>query len=143
MHYNSVTGQLDGIKQGILLEAGFNKVTPNSKVVISSWAFERAKKNPAIDIIDNRAIEIICYHQGYTFVEKLQTIATKFRQEKSGEKGRPNFMRQYYDIYCLLGNQEVLDFIGTPEYQAHKKERFPAIDYDMPISENEAFLLNS
>ncbi len=79
LHYNSITENVEGIKEGILLEAGFDQVTPNSKVTISSWAFERAKQNTAIDIIDNRAFDIICYNPGYTFVEKLQTIATKFR----------------------------------------------------------------
>jgi hypothetical protein len=143
LHYKSVTEHIDGIKEGILLEAGFDKVTPNSKLTISSWAYERAKQNTVIDIIDNRAINIICYNAGYTFVEKLQTIATKFRQEQSGEKDRPNFMRQYYDIYCLLGNEEVLNFIGTPEYHAHKKDRFPTVDFKIPILENEAFLLTS
>ncbi len=52
-------------------------------------------------------------------------------------------MRQYYDVYCLLGNQDVLSFIGTAEYHEHKKERFPTIDFEIPILENEAFLLDS
>lgn len=142
LFYSSKTSYLHGIKEGLLLEAGFDKVTPNSKVTISSWAFERAKDHTSIDVVDNRAFDVLCYHPGYTFVEKLQTIATKYRQEQNNA-GRPNFMRQYYDIYCLLENREVLDFIGTPEYQAHKKVRFPATDFDIPISENEAFLLES
>lgn len=143
IHYNSLTNHIAGLKQGILLEAGFDTVTPNRKLIISSWAYERAKETASIELIDNRAIDIICYHPGYTFVEKLQTIATKFRQEQSGEKNRPNFMRQYYDVYCLLGHQEVLNFIGTDEYHTHKRERFPKIDFEIPISENEAFLLDS
>lgn len=52
-------------------------------------------------------------------------------------------MRQYYDIYCLLANEEVLKFIGTREYEEHKQKRFPAIDLETPIAKNEAFLLNS
>ena len=111
-------------------------------ITISSWAYNKAVETATIDIIDNRAIDVLCYHPGYTFVEKLQTIATKFRQEQSGEKDRPNFMRQYYDVYCLLGNEEVLKFIGTPEYEAHKQKRFPKADIEIPISANEAFQLN-
>ncbi|WP_017259805.1 nucleotidyl transferase AbiEii/AbiGii toxin family protein [Pedobacter arcticus] len=143
LHFKSLTDHIEGVKQGILLEAGFDTVTPNTKLTISSWAYDKAKETNSIAIIDNRAIDITCYHPGYTFVEKLQTIATKFRQEQSGEKNRPNFMRQYYDVYCLLGNQKVLNFIGTGEYHAHKTERFPKIDLEIPISENEAFLLHS
>ncbi len=31
---------------------------------------------------------------------------------------------------------------GTTEYHAHKKERFPKVGLEIPVSENEAFLLN-
>jgi Nucleotidyl transferase AbiEii toxin, Type IV TA system len=140
--YKNVFDKVEGVKEGILLEAGFDTITPNQKLTISSWAFDRAIETTGINIIDNRAIDIVCYDRGYTFVEKLQTIATKFRKEQSGEQERPNFMRQYYDVYCLLGDDAVQQFIGTPEYLAHKQKRFPAADRAIPIRENEAFLLN-
>ncbi len=142
LHYETKTGSVDGVKDGILLEAGFDTVTPNTQISISSWAFERALKTDNITIIDNRAIDITCYHPGYTFVEKLQTIATKYRQEQNGKEARPNLMRQYYDIYCLLDNEEVLGFIGTEAYNEHKRIQFPKVDLDIPISQNEAFLLS-
>lgn len=142
LYYKSKTVEVDRVKEGILLEAGFDTVTPNRKITISSWAYDKAKENPAINIIDNRAVDITCYHPGYTFVEKLQTITNKFRKEQAGEKDRPNFMRQYYDVYCLLGNEEVVNFIGTPAYEAHKQERFRGADALIPIVENEAFQLN-
>ena len=142
LHYKNVVNKVIGIKDGILLEAGFDNVTPNSSLTISSWAYERAKESK-IDLIDNRAIDIACYHPGYTLVEKLQTIATKYRNEQnSGDKG-VNFMRQYYDVYCLLDSVEVQAFIGTPEYNAHKEKRFPKPDLEIPIYKNEAFLLSS
>jgi hypothetical protein len=75
-------------------------------------------------------------------VEKLQTIATKFRKEMSTGEVATNYMRQYYDVYCLLGDQRVIDFVGTEAYLEHKKKRFPKEDFDIPIGENEAFLLN-
>ncbi len=143
LHYEAKTGHVDGVKEGILLEAGFDTVTPNSKISISSWAFDKATKTPNITIIDNRAIDIVCYHPGYTFVEKLQTIATKYRQEQNGAEARPNLMRQYYDIYCLLAHKDVLDFIGTPAYHKHKEARFPKTDLEIPIPDNDAFLLNN
>ncbi len=142
LFYKNVFDKIEGVKEGILLEAGFDTITPNQKLTISSWAFDRAIQTEGIDIIDNRAIDIVCYDRGYTFVEKLQTIATKFRKDQSGEQERPNFMRQYYDVYCLLGDDAIQQFIGTPEYLAHKQKRFPAADRAISIGENEAFLLN-
>lgn len=141
LFYNSEIEQIEGLKQGILLEAGFDTITPNTRINISSWAYERAKK-ASIDIVDNRAAGIKCYHPGYTFVEKLQTVATKFRQEQADIKRGPNFMRQYYDIYCLLNNENVQRFIGTKEYKSHKLERFPRRDLIIPLFENQAFMLN-
>lgn len=141
LFYKTFTETIEGVKEGILLEAGFDDVTPNHKVNISSWAYEKAIQSEGIGIIDNRAIDIVCYDQGYTFVEKLQTIATKFRKEKSGDSEGPNFMRQYYDVYSLLADPHVQAFIGTEAYHAHKKKRFPTADYEIPVQENEAFLL--
>lgn len=142
LKYESKTEKAEGVKEGILLEAGFDKVTPNRQLTIRSWAYEKAKATPGVNIFDNRAIDIACYHPGYTFVEKLQTIATKFRQEMADGIERPNLMRQYYDVFSLLGNEEVLAFIGTDEYHAHKADRFPKADLEIPIAKNEAFLLN-
>lgn len=140
--YESKTESVEGVKEGILLEAGFDTVTPNSNLTIDSWAYDEAAGNSSIKITDNRAVDITCYHPGYTFVEKLQTIATKFRQEQEDGKERPNYMRQYYDVACLLKNIQVQEFIDTDEYKAHKKKRFPTKDFVIPISENEAFLLS-
>jgi len=143
LHYKTTTSAIEGIKEGILLEAGFDKVTPNQSLSISSWAYDKATETKSIKIADNRAMDISCYHPGYTFVEKLQTIATKFRQEQEDGTQKPNYMRQYYDLSCLLSHPDVLSFIGTPEYTAHKEIRFPKKDIEIPIVENEAFLLSS
>ena len=143
LNYKSQTEAIEGVKEGILLEAGFDTVTPNQKLTISSWAYDKAVTNPKINIVDNRAVDIICYHPGYTFVEKLQTIATKFRKEQQGAEPRANFMRQYYDVAKLLEDPQVIQFIGTEDYEAHKKTRFPKEDFSIPIAENEAFLLRN
>jgi hypothetical protein len=141
LFYDNLVDKVTDLKDGILLEAGFDTITPNTAVTISSWAYDRAMES-GIELIDNRAIDVACYRPEYTFVEKLQTIATKFRQEQEGKSDRPNFMRQYYDVYCLLASDDVLNFIGTEAYQKHKKKRFPHADYAIPISANEAFLLD-
>jgi len=52
-----------------------------------------------------------------------------------------NFMRHYYDVSCLLEDESVQAFIGTPEYLAHKTDRFRGGD-EPDLRRNEAFLLN-
>ena len=138
--YNSAFPIAGGIKEGVLLEVGFDEVTPNSPVDISSWALEFALQK-GMKIKDNKAHNVLCYHPGYTFVEKLQTIATKFRKQQETGKIPANFIRYYYDVACLLKNDNVREFIGTEKYKQHKKKRFPAIDQKIPISEQESFLL--
>jgi hypothetical protein len=139
LYYNSVMPSMFDIKDGILLEVGFDDITPNEPITISSWAYDYAKSK--IDLVDNRAIEVPCYHYGYTLVEKLQTISTKFRKQQKDGSFPANFMRHYYDVYCLLREPKVQLFIGIPEYKNHKAKRFRSGDNPI-ISENEAFLLN-
>jgi hypothetical protein len=52
-----------------------------------------------------------------------------------------NFMRHYYDVYCLLDDAGVQAFIGTQDYTSHKDRRFMAAD-NKDISKNQAFVLN-
>jgi hypothetical protein len=142
--YDGFFGSVPGIKDGILLEVGFAKIIPNMKVDISSWMYNKSIE-AGLNISDNRALGIACYHPGYTLVEKLQTIATKFRVEQGNGDGGPkvNFMRQYYDVYRLLQRDDIQQFITTQEYRAHKLNWFPALDFDVPLSEKEAFLLTN
>lgn len=138
--YDNNTGNLSGLKDGILLEVGFDNVSPNSPQTISSWAYEFAVNK--VEILDNRAIDVACYHPGYTFVEKLQTISTKFRLQQVEGSFPANFMRHYYDIYRLLEEPLVQEFIGTEAYTQHKEKRFPKADNQI-LSQNDAFLLDN
>ena len=139
LRYPVQTDGLKGIKAGVLLEVGFDDVTPNIPKTISSWAFDFAKDK--VEVLDNRALDVDCYHPGYTFVEKLQTISTKFRKQQEDGTFPVNFMRHYYDVYCLLEVEEVKAFIGTDKYIAHKQKRFPEAD-NQTLNENQAFLLS-
>ena len=107
LHYNSVSDTLPALKEGILLEVGFDDTQPNLPQTISSWAFDRALKAD-ISVTDNRAEKVPCYHPGYTFVEKLQTVSTKFRQQQANGEMPANFLRHYYDISQLLGHPDVI-----------------------------------
>ena len=142
LFYQAAFPLVEGLKEGVLLEAGFDDVTPNSLLTVSSWALDFAQKNN-MDVVDNKAYDVKCYHPGFTFVEKLQTIATKFRQQQETGKMPANFIRHYYDVACLLDNDTVQDFIGTEEYKKHKKDRFPKKDQEVPLCKQEAFLLKA
>jgi hypothetical protein len=139
LSYHSFASRIGDIKDGILLEAGFDDVTPNTPKEISSWMYDHATDQVAV--IDNRAKGVACYDPGYTFVEKLQTISTKYRQQQKDKKFPPNFLRHYYDVYSLLDRPEVQAFIGTDDYIAHKNRRFRSLD-NKNIAKNEAFILN-
>ena len=137
--YASKFEPLEGVKTGILLEAGFDITSPNEPIDISSWALDHAIKN--IDVVNNVAREIKCYLPEYTFVEKLQTISTKFRRQQENGSSPTAFMRHYYDVAQLLDVERVRNFIGTDKYSEHKQNRFRTSD-EPAIAHNEAFLLS-
>jgi len=137
--YASINGSIEGLKDGVLLEVGFDDVAPNEARDISSWAYDFAASR--VEIIDNRAKGVACYHPGHTLVEKLQAISTKFRQQQETGTFPPNFMRHYYDVYSLLPDPTVQAFVGTRGYLDHKAKRFPKADNPV-IIENEAFILS-
>jgi hypothetical protein len=139
LFYKTSAKAMDALKPGVLLEAGFDDVTPNTAKDVSSWLYDHAAGK--VDIIDNRAKGVACYDPGHTFVEKLQTISTKFRLQQASKDRPIEFMRHYYDIYGLLQRPEVKAFIGTEAYKAHKTERFRGGD-NQNIAQNEAFILS-
>jgi hypothetical protein len=125
--------------QNIETAVGFDDVTPNAPKDISSWAYDFAVGK--VSVVDNRARGVLCYDPGYTLVEKLQTVTTKYRLQQARDSRPVDFMRHYYDVYSLLADPGVLSFIGTPDYHAHKNKRFP--DKDNKITaQNEAFVLS-
>ena len=141
LHYPSAGSAIEGLKPGILLEVGFDQVTPNKPLQICSWALAFAQEKK-MAVHDNTAMDIHCYDPRYTFVEKLQTIAKKYNQHQSTKALPSNFIRHYYDVMCLLEVKEVRDFIGTEAYQKHKEERFRGSLKGLDLSRCEAFLLS-
>ena len=143
LHFPAMAPSLDGVKEGILLEVGFDTVMPNTPRAIGSWVWDHVRSiGKGDDYLDNQAQEVFCYHPGYTLVEKLQTIVRKYRNRNGQRDGTAiNFMRQYYDLYCLLKDPDTLAFIGTEAYYAHKQTRLRGKDAEIPLSEHPAFLL--
>ncbi len=126
LSYETHFGSIAGLKDGILLEVGFDQTAPNRSVTISSWIvqFAEAKK---LQYADNRAPDILCYNPEHTFLEKVQAVVRKYGQFKVTGKIPTNFLRHYYDIHQLLDVDAVQKFMGTPEYSEHKK-RFKSLD---------------
>lgn len=139
LSYPTTNKALEGVKTGILLELGFDDTAPNRPVTISSWAYDTAA-GKGVKIADNRAQDVLCYAPTHTFVEKLQTVSTKYRRLAESKTFPGNFLRHYYDVYCLLELDEVQAFCGRPEYQERKKTRFRSGD-EQVIARNAAFRL--
>ena len=95
------------------------------------------------EYISNLAKGVLCYHPGYTLIEKLQTIIRKYRnKDRDSNSNIKNFMRQYYDVYCLLQKPEIVQFIASEEYIKHKALRIRGADNEIPLSEHPALLLS-
>jgi hypothetical protein len=139
LYYPETTGTKSDLKDGVLLEAGFDTVAPNIDKDISSWAYDYAASR--VELIDKRALAVPCYEPGYTLVEKLQTISTKYRKQQETGQFPANFLRHYYDVYCLLDQPDVQAFLGSDAYGAHKQKRFPKAD-NQDIGNNPAFSLS-
>lgn len=137
VEYDSRYSAEPAIKPFVLLEAGFAQVEPNEPLTISSWVMDIAL-DAGLDVIDNRAAGVKCYLPEYTFVEKLSAISRKFQQEQAEKILPGNFIRHYYDLYKLLGEDRVQEFIGTSHYDQLKSLRFS----DEDLGSNEAFLLS-
>jgi Nucleotidyl transferase AbiEii toxin, Type IV TA system len=140
LSYSPRTSALTGVKDGILLELGFDDTAPNRAVMISSWALDFALSK-GVQVFDNRAVDVPCYAPTHTFVEKLQTISTKYRHLAEAKEFPANFLRHYYDVFCLLDLQEVQEFMKTPAYQERKQQRFRSGD-ELAIAKNAAFTLS-
>ncbi len=140
LNYKGCFQAIDGLKEGILLEIGFDKTAPNQARTISSWVLDKALL-ANVDVIKNQAHDVLCYEPKYTFVEKLQAVIRKFKIYRERGRFPENFMRHYYDLYYLLQLRDVQDFIDTKEYEDFKKERFGGDD--IVIINSDAFKLNN
>jgi len=94
------------------------------------------------DVTINQAVGVKCYVPEYTFIEKLQTISTKYRQQQENSQMPINFMRHYYDVFQLLKLKRVQDFIGSEGYLAHKELRFRSAD-EKDLKKNDAFTISN
>ncbi|MEK9146487.1 MAG: nucleotidyl transferase AbiEii/AbiGii toxin family protein [Elusimicrobiota bacterium] len=131
LKYPSHFEPMPGLRQEVLLEAGFARTVPNEPRDFTSWALDKALE-AKLAVADNRARAVRCFNPEYTFVDKLQTICRRFRQHRDRndpKADRPReFLRHYLDLYRLLEVERVRQFIGTPEYEAYKNEKLRGAD---------------
>ncbi|MEE9393167.1 MAG: nucleotidyl transferase AbiEii/AbiGii toxin family protein [Planctomycetota bacterium] len=106
LQYQSHFTSIPALKTGILFELGFDKTGPSEPCLISSWAYDRAQE-VKVALADNRALEVECYHPGFTLVEKLQAVSTKFRQQQDRGNVPENFIRHYYDKIISRIGQDI------------------------------------
>ena len=69
------------------------------------------------------------------------TISAKYRRLGEAEEFPANFLRHYYDVYCLLGLEEIQTFMRKREYQDRKAQRFRSGD-ELVIARNPTFVLD-
>ncbi len=143
LKYPSHFEPMSGLRQEVLLEAGFARTVPNEPRDFTSWALDRALE-AKLDVVDNRARGVMCFNPEYTFVDKLQTICRRFRQHRDRNHAlndRPReFLRHYFDLFKLLEVERVRQFIGTPDYEAYKKKKLRGADVQEFVSKA-AFIL--
>ena len=131
----------NALKEGILLEVRFYNAKPFVEKDISSWVYGLAS-DLGLKFRDNRANAIKCYKPEYTFVEKLQAVSKKFRQQQKNSEMARKFLRHYYDIYKLLELEDVRAFIGSKDYLEYKDSIFQNAD-EKTLASNQAFVMTS
>lgn len=60
LNYTTVVEAMEGLREGVLLEVGFDTVAPNTPKDINSWLYDRAVASN-VDVIDNRVKAVPCY----------------------------------------------------------------------------------
>jgi len=86
--YDTHFGSIAGLKDGILLEVGFDQTAPNLAVPISSWVVQFADARK-LQYADNRALDIPCCNPEYTFVKRSRL----WFENMASSKGRGKFPR--------------------------------------------------
>ena len=85
LRYDAATQAVEGVRDGILLELGFDDVTPNTPKDISSCLYDYA--HDKVDIIDNRAKNVACYDgRGRRSLEQVLDRIHEI-SASAGEKG--------------------------------------------------------
>ena len=110
LNYSSDFEPVASIPAKILVEMGTRGgLFPQEKREITSYMFDIAGSGIAEDL---EPISVDCLDFRRTFVEKLFTIYAAF--EKDLAKGK---MRHYYDLYMLTEREDVVEFIGSDDFQ--------------------------
>jgi hypothetical protein len=87
LRYETRFGSIPGLKDGILLEVGFDQTAPNRAVTISSWVVQFAEgKN--LQYTDNRALEIPCKTRNIHLSKRSRPSSENMGNSMGREKSR-------------------------------------------------------
>jgi hypothetical protein len=98
-------------KQAILVEVGFRGGTnPTEPLTVNSMIGQSlATHGESTD--EYKPVKIRVLHPKRTLIEKLFALAAAANAGNLPQKNR-----HYYDVFCLLNNKELDNFIGSPEF---------------------------
>jgi Nucleotidyl transferase AbiEii toxin, Type IV TA system len=120
--YPAMHEPTEAIRTSVLLEMGVRGgPNPHERVVVSSLlggALEAAGTNIG-DYEDLRPFEIEVLHPSRTLLEKLcliHSLAIQVSTKAIATDQLRRHGRHFYDIFKLLGDQRVLDFLAEPGY---------------------------
>ncbi len=119
--YAQRTGIFPGVEATVMLEAGIQSGTEpwEERRLQSLLAEFLEKRQIRVSTVDGASFPMRLLHFRRTFVEKLFTIHDKVERQVI-QDGKPlgTFARHYYDLYQLLGTQEVRTLLTCDEYSA-------------------------
>jgi hypothetical protein len=119
--YTPLTGVFPGVEAAVMLEAGIQSgVEPWEERRLQSLLSEFLEERQIpISTVDRASFPMRLLHFRRTFVEKLFTIHDKVERQVIQEgQALGTFARHYYDLYQLLGTQEVQALLTCGEYSA-------------------------
>ena len=139
--YPSAYGDNDDVlKRGVLLEVGFEHVSPIKKITFKSWAYDAAIDG-GLNVYKNCAVDVWCYNPEYTLVEKIDAVTKKYWQYKNQGKDPINYIRHYYDIHCLLNDEAIYKFTLGAQFRDLLRRKVPRSKCITQLATNEALLL--
>ena len=89
LYYPETTGTKSDLKEGVLLEAGFDTVAPNINKNINSWAFDYASSR--VELIDNRALAVPCYESATHWSRSSRPFRPNIASSRKLDSSRPIF----------------------------------------------------
>lgn len=124
--YSSLFPRQDSIANHIFLEIGTRSGDyPIVSCSISSYVSQfLQQKQETLGTEDEMPFTMPVLHYKRTFVEKIFAIHSAIVQLEQHQKSIATQVRHYYDLYCLLGQEDIQNMLKTVEFQEIKEDVF-------------------